>query len=614
MKMQDKEKSPLRRSGLILLPFLILAILLAAPPTRALFLAQLHLLHPSGPFFPPMAEMGVKEGPITPAPVWKPSLIAEGKRRFPDDYTIQIGAALLEGANVYVSGGNANSKHDQYNGFQRRYGERLAALSARFPDRPGPYAHLLRYMTQGTVRVSRDAEVEKFQVGRTSRLTDKKKGYVGANPPASFGGMGSHLTDKQIGYADSWAAYEQAAAQGENLDPDNAYFPMMRAIGLFDAKRDAEGIAAVLRAGQKSRFDDYTDEEAEAKWTLCRHVYGPSSVLVRRNIACAVVLPHLAPLRAESRLIAYFAERAELEGRIQEGRDLRHAMMQCGILMRDQNCIIGARTGIGIVSFQTNLPGGMQTLPPLDNYASDQAEDSHRDLYSAYLHQIGAEEEARWFAGVDATDRQVRALLNTEKKDNLITASTRSLPSLWMLDMLLLTNMLTLLLFCTAAVVCTRLSGGERALPIVVFVLLACCLLGALLMRWADALTQIRWLFNDMGNNSWQGPDFLNVPRLLMQFPSAIHVGEVLFSLLIPVLTLLTLGVVSAVRREAFTVALSRGLQRGALSVAALLTVTYAGALIATAQAECRGAAGLYCLMPHAVTALQHRQESEHKP
>lgn len=614
MKIQDKEKSPLRRSCLILLPYLILAGLLAAPPLRTLFLTQLHLLYSSGPFFPPMAEMGVKEGPITPAPIWKPILAAEGQRRFPEDYTIQIGAALLQGSNVYVSSGNPDSKQDQYNAFQRRYGERLAALSARFPDRPGPYAHLLRYMTQSTVRVSRDTEIEKFHIGQNSRLIDEKTGSVGANPPASFGGMGSSLPDKQLGFAGSWAAYDQAAAQGEKLDPDNAYFPMMRAIGLFDAKRDAEGIAAVLRAGKKSRFDDYTDEEAEAKWKLCRRIYGASSVLVRRNIVCAVVFPHLAPLCAESRLSAYFAERAELEGRIQEGIDLRHAMMQCGVRMREQGNLIGARVGIRIVSSQTKLPGGMQTLPPLDKYPSDQAQDSHRDLYPAYLHQVGAEEEAHWFTRVDATDRQIRTLLNAEREDHLPAASMHSLPSLWMLDMLLLTNMLTLLLCCTVAVVCTRLSGGERALPLLVFVLLGCCLLGALLMRWADALTQIRWLFNDMGNNSWQGPDFLNVPRLMTQFPAAIHVGEVLFSLLIPVLALLTVGVGSAVRREAFTVALSRGLQRGVLVFATVLTVSYAGALIATGQAEKHAEPVLNGLTHNAVAYLQYRTAGESKP
>ncbi len=615
-----KKKSPICRSGLIVLPFLILAGLCIAPPTRALFQAQIHLLHAAGPFFPPMAELGVKEGPITPAPRWKESLIAEGKRRFPEDYEVQVGAALLEGTNTYVPGGNPETQQDRYHAFQCRYGVRLAALSARFPARPGPYAHLLRYMTQGTVRVSRDGEVEKFHWDAISRVNARR---IGQAVPGSLGNgqpsLGSSWTiplDKQIGYADSWAAFDRTAAQGEKLDPDNAYFPMMRAIELFDAKRDAEGIAAVLRAGQKKRFEDYANEEAEAEWALCLRVYGPSSALVRQNIASAVVLPHLASLRAMSRLTALFAAQAELEGRTLDGLTLRHAMMQCGVRMREQGYFLGTRTGIGIVSLQANMPGGVPTIPPLGIYSSNLEGDRHRDLYPAYLHKIGAEEEVRWFAGVDAVDRQVGALINTANKDDLTYAALRPLPPLWMGDMLLLTNMLAMLLFCTAAAVCARQPKGEQALPLVVFVLLACCLSGVLTMRWADALTQVRWLLNGMenNNNSWHGPDFLNVPRVLSQFPGAIHVGEVLFALVIPVQALLALGVGSAVRREAFSVALLRGLQRGGLLVATLLTITYAGALIATAQAETRASAELYGLMPHAVAALQHRMESGRKP
>ncbi|MCW3097851.1 MAG: hypothetical protein JWL77_3469 [Chthonomonadaceae bacterium] len=590
MATMDKEKSKGGRPILIVLPYLILVGLLAAPPTRTLLQTQLRMLHNIAPFLARIREMGVREGPSLPAPTWKESPTAASVACFPDDYSLQLGGVLLAG--TYIDIGRPMSPQERFDSFQRRYGEHLAALATRFPDRPGPYAHMLRFMTGSAVRLSRDAEVEVFQTGQ--------------NP--------NGLSDRPTGYADSWEAFDQAAAQGEKLDPDNAYFPMMRAMGFFDAKRDAEGIAAVLRAGQKSRFDDYSQEEVEAEWKLYLRSYGPSSMLVRQSISASVLLPHFAPLRATGRLTAYLAEKEEQQGRTQEGLALRHAMMQCGVLMRDQSSIIGALVGTAIVPIQTNLPGGKRYAPAAIGVTDEQKHDVSRDRYLGYLHKIGAEDEARWFAAVDARDRQVRTIIETAGKAHLLDGPAAPLPALWMLDMLLLTNMLAMLLLCTAAVVCTRLPGGEKALPVVVVLLAVLCLLIALPMQWAEALTQIRLVLDNLSGSGWQRPASFDISGLVTRFPGVIHVGEVILSLLIPALTLPAFGVVSLIRREAFTVALSRGLQRGALVVATLLTVVYAGALIATAQAETRVGAALDGIMPNGVVTLQHRIEKDRKP
>ncbi len=587
METQDREKSPVRRASLIVLPYLILAGLLAAPPTRTLLQAQLRLLHDAAPFLARLHEMGVKSEALPPVPAWKESRTAAAVIRLPDDYAVQLGGALL--AETYTKDGPAASSQDIYAIFQRRYGERLTAVSTRFPDRPGPYAHLLRFMTMSTVRVSREAEVETFQTGKT--------------PP--------YLRDHQVGYAASWAAFDQAATQGEKLDPNNAYFPMMRAIGLFDAKRDAEGIAAVLRAGQKARFDDYSLEEPEAEWALYLHSYGSSSVMVRQSLFAAYLLPHFTALRSMARLTVYKAEKAEQEGRLQEGLALRHAMMQCGVRMREQGTVLGALVGIAIVSIQTNRPGGGPLIKPPDNLTSEQSADRRRDLYLAYLHKIGAEDEARWFAQVDAADRQVRTLLATAGSAHPIIDSAHPLSAFWTLDMLLLANMLAMLLLCSAAVVCARCPGGEKALPAVMVVLVVLFSLVALPMHWAEGLTQMRVVLDNLSllsDDTGQKTEGFDISGLITRFPGVVHIGEVLLSLLIPALTLPTLGVVSLVRRETFTAALSRGLRRGGLIFATLLTVAYAGALIATARAEARAGAVLDGMTHDAVAYL--RQQS----
>ncbi|MCW3052552.1 MAG: hypothetical protein JWN14_1722 [Chthonomonadales bacterium] len=592
METPEKEKLPTRRSGLIVLPFLILAGLLIAPPTRALLQTQLGLLHDITPFLTRLREMGVKEGPPSPAPTWEKSAMETCVARMPNDYGVQVGGALLKA--TYDNGGNPASQKEVFESFQRRYGAPLTALSARFPDRPALYAHLLRFMTQSTVRVSREAEVDTFQTGKPSTLTDR-----------------------QVGYADSWAAFDQAAEQGEKLDPDNAYFPMIRAIWLFDAKRDAEGIAAVLRAGQKSRFEDYTAEETDSEWALYQHAYGSNSALIRHTIYAADLWPHFAVLRSLSRLTAYQAEKLEQGGHIQQGLALRHAMMQCGVRMRELGHTISAEVGGAIVAIQTNRPGGGPLVVPPANLSNEQRTDRRRDLYLAYLHKIGAEHEALWFMQVDTANRQMRSLIQAMDFDSLQLAPIRTLSGFWMLDMLLLINMAILLLLCTVAVVCGRIPSGDKALPIVVVVVIVGCLAVVLTMQWAEALTQIRLALNNLASmldDTGAQANSMEFSNLVKEHPSVVHVGEVLVSLLLPVLTLLAIGAVSLVRRETFIVALPRGLRQGALVVATLLTVAYAGALIATAQVEVRTNAMLDGMTHNAIAYMQQHPARNRKP
>ena len=64
MKTQETEKSPTRRPGLIVLPFLILAGLLLAPPTRSLLKMQGKLFFDSTPFAARIRDFGMTSGPM----------------------------------------------------------------------------------------------------------------------------------------------------------------------------------------------------------------------------------------------------------------------------------------------------------------------------------------------------------------------------------------------------------------------------------------------------------------------------------------------------------------------------------------------------------------------
>lgn len=553
------------RSGLLLLSASIVAGLFAAPPTRALLQTQFHLRHNATLFLAALPETHGESAPASGRSSGKRTASADSD--LSNAYQAGLADAMLTA--VYKPESLSVSPQERYADFQKGYGERLTALQTRFPTRPGLPAHLLRYMAINTVRVAREGEVEKFQTGKTTVFRP----------------------DQTVGYAESWAAFDRTAAQGEKLDPDNAYFPMMRALGLFDAKRDAEGIAAVLRAGQKTRFDDYSLEELDAEWALYSREVGPTSMLLRERLYAEMPLPHLALLRALARLTVYKAEQVEQQGRAQEGLALRRAMMQCGLRMREQGSVLGALVGIAIVAIQTNRPGGQPVIPVAGSLTLEQRADRHRDLYLAYLHKIGAEEEARRFALLDAADRQVRTLVRTAAENHLIDNSIRPLPALWTLDMLLLNNIVAMLVLSSAVVGCANLPRGERATPAVAIAVAALCLLAVLPMQWAEALTQMRVALGNLALLSWDSaetPGKFDMAALMVRFPWTIHFGEVFFSLLAPALALLSLGAASAMRREAFAAALVRGMRRGAPVVVTLLLVVYTGTLLATLRAEAR--------------------------
>jgi hypothetical protein len=292
-------------------------------------------------------------------------------------------------------------------------------------------------------------------------------------------------------------------------------------------------------------------------------------------------------------------------------------MMQCGERMREQGRLREVVTGGYIVATQANRPHGGPAAAPLANLDDDQRADQHRDLYLAYLRRIGAEDEARWFTQIDAADRRTYALIQKGFRDHLMDEALRPLPDLWMLDMLLLTNMLAMLLLCSAAAVYGRRVGSERKLPIVVVTLTALCLFIALPMRWAEALTQMHLLLNTLARfyneNGLESNSYV-FSNLMDRVPWVIHIGEIFFSLLAPMLTLIGIKAESILGRETFAVALTRGMRGGAVVFTTLLTVAYLCALIATARAEAQAGAVIDGMTHNGVDYLQQQAESGRRP
>lgn len=216
----------------------------------------------------------------------------------PRDYATQLAFALTMPV----------PQHEQINSVQR-----LHELAARFPNEPSLYAHTLRYASYWTIILHRPEQEELY-----------------ADPSSSS------PTEPKFAAPKSLAAYDSDAADGERLDPDNAYFPLMRAVGLYEAHRDVEAIAALHRAGQKTRYEDYANSEFGVLDTFYTKAYGRQNAMARMATQACIIFPHYSQIRALARMGIVSAVHAELGGNKEEGFAIRRDVMRTGALMRVQ--------------------------------------------------------------------------------------------------------------------------------------------------------------------------------------------------------------------------------------------------------------------------------------
>ena len=399
----------------------VLLALLIAPQTRWLVRIQgltvLRLYHPlpSGPCYTGSAAGDRNEYQAVAA-------------RHPDDFAVQYAAA--------VSG----DSHD-------RVIAALHALTTRFPDRPALYANLLRYEMLGKIHLERPEE----NLLRGLPLSHKlDTGHP--NAPADL------------------AAFDADAAAGEHLDPDNAYFPLMRAVGLFAGFRDAEGLAAFRRAAGKSRWQEYCADEVEARWRLHEEAFGDPGALGRVSIAASLLLPHYQQIRTLARLILVKAIQQEQAGHRKEGLELREELRRCADLMRSQSTyVIGALVADAICEIATDRTGGMRPSPAAAVPASaDQQAQRRLDAYAAYAIRLGHPEYAARARAEYAAGRRVSAIVRFDDPARLsqLEQPLVSLTRWWLADIAVLSDVLWLLLSGGVAAGLARLvrvgESGDR--------------------------------------------------------------------------------------------------------------------------------------------------------
>ena len=374
--------------------------------------------------------------PLPSGPCYSGSAAGDRQRveaaaaRHPADFAVQYAAAVTEDSHDKTLAG-------------------LHALAARFPDRPALYANLLRYEMLGKVHLERPEE----NLLRGLPLSHRFDTWH-PNAPTDLAAFGADL-----------ATFDADAAAGERLDPDNAYFPLMRAVGLFAARRDAEGLAAFRRASRKPTWREYCADEVEARWRLHREAFGDPGALGQVSIAASLLLPQYSQLRAFARLILVKAIQQEQVGRREEGLELREELRRCGDLMRAQSTyVIGALVANAICAIATERTGGM-TQGTAPDPVSNQQMWQQLDIFCAYATRLGHPELAAREQAEAAAGRQVSAVVRFDDPARLsqLDQPLLDLTRWWLTDIAVLSNILWLLLFGVLAAGFARLGGRREA-------------------------------------------------------------------------------------------------------------------------------------------------------
>lgn len=398
--------TPKIRLSLLGIAFGILLALLLAPQTRWLVRLQtLTVLHQYRP-------LGCASYSASPA--GDTHAYDAVAARHPDDFAIQYARATF-----------TEDKPPLMN---------LRALTRRFPDNPALYANILREESQRTLLSS---------VAASKLSGDSTPSFV---MPAS--------SPQEI------ADYNQDAAAGERADPDNAYFPLMLAYGLFAAHQNADALAAVERASVKPAWNEYLMENTAAQWRLHTEAFDDPGAMPQAAIWGSVLLPEYQRLRQTARIVAYQAVLKEQAGHLEEGFALREALRRCGDLMRVQSAtLIGSLVGIAISSISEARPGGVPPLKQGANEASEQMAQQRVEAYCAYVTKIGHPKAAQSARDEEAARRRVQGLVNMDHPFVDFTGPLLHLTWWWIAGIALLLNAAWLL-------VLGFLAAGRARLPL----------------------------------------------------------------------------------------------------------------------------------------------------
>ena len=256
-------------------------------------------------------------------------------------------------------------------GRNEKVAHKLLALAPRFAQNPSLHAAVLRNLAADAVNLKNRREAD-FLLPETEQA--KRKNAAEPSP-------------------ENLAAWHKAAQTGEALEPQNAFFPLMEAAGLYAAHRDSKAQTALFRASTKTDYDDHAADEVAGAMRL--------NEAEETQTALSLLMPqaeqsflHFSVLSSTARLTVASAIRAEQQNRPEDGFRLRQALRRIGAINRENNSqnihiFDGVYQGYGFVQIAASRPGGAEEAKPARGMAPTTTN------YEAYLRKIGHEDEAQ---------------------------------------------------------------------------------------------------------------------------------------------------------------------------------------------------------------------------
>jgi len=521
----------------------------------------------------------------------------------------------------------------------------LRTLTAGFGNNPSLYANMLRY-----------------EIGSG---TDKQGVYLDRPEESELEASAAVRTRKSPAPPSpaALAAFDADAARGEQIDPSNAYFPLMRAVSLFAAHRDSEGLAAVQRASAEPVWNEYLADEVNGSIRLSEAAYGHGMSISRLAVAASELYPEYAPLRAMAHLVTVLAVHAEQHGDRARGMRIRRALMQDGDLMRVQSTTyIGSLVGIAISAIARARPGGSAAMERPKHLTDDQWAQARMEAFADYARQAGFPSVAARAEGQYGAGKAVRGMVSKSLNHSIFGPQRFNwLVAGWAGNLTALANVFWLLVLGLAgmrlsrlpsvrnrqplpratrwgvaaaaalavSLVASILGDSETDINVALFLTIVAAgglTVGALALRrdrrqaWQSMAAFVRGFVVTalaLGGTAlaaaWQARgivSFVQVEGGIMglsggdgtgspEVPPVVQMVAAGAGLLVPVVLAVALSIHARIRRVPASAALASGFQRVALPLACLLVIGYGAAVLGTLREEQRIDDGLRQMISH---------------
>lgn len=322
--------------------------------------------------------------------------------------------------------------------------QRLCAdLAKRFPREPAVTAGVLRaWLTRNNSALVPHRPQDEAVLQRRSSRSAWQRGLTTSSPQPAPGVVAQFIEQTQ---------------HGEAIDPDNAFFPAMRAVALFTVHRDQEALQALYLAATKRRWDDYHRAMVQGRHELLTLHYGSHPALGDFWTGQFYDFPDLGALRRAAQLALAHAVRRELLGDGEGGFQIRRTLRTVVTQLRESGCfLLSPRTFM-------ERPGGLP-VEALDDVKERVRGVALGCVYLDYLRHIGHPEEAVAVQSEQAAFRRARRQA-AEDAENLYTPLVRPLLT-WGWSLVFLVGACHFLILGAVAALLQRTGRVRANLPV----------------------------------------------------------------------------------------------------------------------------------------------------